>query len=59
MPVMRRSEQPHVYFAGGTLVLEDADLFGGTDRPGARAVVRLPIKALTPETQGTAQDAAE
>ena len=55
LPIVKKIIEEH----GGTLVLEDADLFGGTDRPGARAVVRLPIKALTPDTQGAAQDAAE
>ncbi|MCB1331278.1 MAG: PAS domain-containing sensor histidine kinase, partial [Maritimibacter sp.] len=55
LPIVKKIIEEH----GGTLVLEDAELFGGTDRPGARAVVRLPIKVLTPDTQGAAQDAAE
>ena len=51
LPIVKKIIEEH----GGTLVLEDAEMFGGTDRPGARAVVRLPIKTLTP----AAKDAAE
>jgi len=51
LPIVKKIIEEH----GGTLVLEDAELFGGTDRPGARAVVRLPIRAQKP----AARDAAE
>ena len=51
LPIVKKIIEEH----GGTLVLEDAEMFGGTDRPGAKAVVRLPLKALTP----AARDAAE
>ena len=51
LPIVKKIIEEH----GGTLVLEDAEMFGGTDRPGARAVVRLPIKAINP----AARDAAE
>jgi len=51
LPIVKKIIEEH----GGTLVLENADVFGGTDRPGARAVVRLPIKAEKP----VARDAAE
>ena len=51
LPIVKKIIEEH----GGTLVLEDADMFGGTDRPGARAVVRLPIKVQKP----AARDAAE
>ena len=40
---------------GGSLQLLDAEMFGGTDRPGARAVVRLPVHPA----EAVAQDAAE
>ncbi len=40
LPIVKKIIEEH----GGTLVLEDAEMFGGTDRPGARAVVRLPLK---------------
>ncbi|HCQ67625.1 MAG TPA: PAS domain-containing sensor histidine kinase [Rhodobacteraceae bacterium] len=51
LPIVKKIIEEH----GGTLVLEDAEMFGGTDRPGARVVVRLPIKVLEP----AARDAAE
>ena len=51
LPIVKKIIEEH----GGTLMLEDAELFGGTDRPGARAVVRLPIKARTPATRDAAE----
>jgi two-component system nitrogen regulation sensor histidine kinase NtrY len=38
LPIVRKIIEEH----GGTLVLTDAEPFGGTDRPGAMAVIRLP-----------------
>jgi len=51
LPIVKKIIEEH----GGTLVLEDAEMFGGTDRPGARAVVRLPIKAETPASRDAAE----
>ncbi|MDP2086900.1 MAG: PAS domain-containing sensor histidine kinase [Gemmobacter sp.] len=39
LPIVRKIIEEH----GGTLDLEDAPPHGGTDRPGAMAVVRLPV----------------
>ena len=39
LPIVKKIIEEH----GGTLQLVDAEMFGGTDRPGARALVRLPI----------------
>lgn len=39
LPIVRKIIEEH----GGTLDLEDAPPHGGTDRPGAMAVVRLPL----------------
>ncbi len=39
LPIVKKIIEEH----GGTLALVDAPLFGGTDRPGACALMRLPI----------------
>ncbi len=39
LPIVRKIIEEH----GGTLDLEDAPPHGGTDRPGAMAVIRLPL----------------
>ncbi|RME14250.1 MAG: PAS domain-containing sensor histidine kinase [Alphaproteobacteria bacterium] len=39
LPIVKKIIEEH----GGTLQLEDAEPFGNTDRPGAMAVVRLPV----------------
>ncbi len=39
LPIVKKIIEEH----GGTLQLLDAEMFGGTDRPGARVVVRLPV----------------
>lgn len=41
LPIVKKIIEEH----GGTLQLVDADLFGGTDRPGACALVRLGVTA--------------
>ena len=41
LPIVKKIIEEH----GGSLTLEDAPLFGGTDRPGAMAVVCLPLEA--------------
>ena len=51
LPIVKKIIEEH----GGTLVLADAEMFGGTDRPGARAVVRLPIKSAKPATSEAAE----
>ena len=51
LPIVKKIIEEH----GGTLVLEDAELFGHTDRPGARAVVRLPIKSAEPRERDAAE----
>ncbi len=51
LPIVKKIIEEH----GGTLVLDDAEMFGGTDRPGARAVVRLPIKSAKPATSEAAE----
>jgi two-component system nitrogen regulation sensor histidine kinase NtrY len=38
LPIVKKIIEEH----GGTLVLTDAEMFGGTDRPGAMAEIRLP-----------------
>jgi two-component system nitrogen regulation sensor histidine kinase NtrY len=38
LPIVKKIIEEH----GGTLTLADAEPFGGTDRPGAMAVIRLP-----------------
>ena len=38
LPIVKKIIEEH----GGTLVLTDAEPFGGTDRPGALAIIRLP-----------------
>ena len=50
LPIVKKIIEEH----GGTLQLVDAEMFGGTDRPGACALVRLPVNAAA-----TARDAAE
>jgi len=50
LPIVKKIIEEH----SGTLQLLDAEMFGGTDRPGARAVVRLPVEPVQ-----TARDAAE
>ncbi len=39
LPIVKKIIEEH----GGTLQLVDAEIFAGTDRPGAMAVVRLPV----------------
>ncbi len=39
LPIVKKIIEEH----GGTLQLVDAEMFGGGDRPGAMAVVRLPV----------------
>ncbi|MEO0936729.1 MAG: PAS domain-containing sensor histidine kinase [Pseudomonadota bacterium] len=39
LPIVKKIIEEH----GGTLVLEDAPLFGGADTPGAMAVITLPL----------------
>jgi two-component system nitrogen regulation sensor histidine kinase NtrY len=39
LPIVKKIIEEH----GGTLQLVDAEMFGGTDRPGACALVRLPV----------------
>ncbi|GAA6165180.1 PAS domain-containing sensor histidine kinase [Pelagimonas sp. KU-00592-HH] len=41
LPIVKKIIEEH----GGSLVLEDAPVFGGNDRPGAMAVIRLPLSA--------------
>ncbi|MCW8842020.1 MAG: ATP-binding protein, partial [Rhodobacteraceae bacterium] len=41
LPIVKKIIEEH----GGSLMLEDAPLFGGTDRPGAVAVISLPLLA--------------
>lgn len=50
LPIVKKIIEEH----GGSLTLMDAERFGGTDRAGAMAVVRLPISPAVAE-----QDAAE
>ncbi len=50
LPIVKKIIEEH----GGSLTLQDAEPFGGTDRPGAMAVVRLPVSPAVAE-----QDAAE
>jgi two-component system nitrogen regulation sensor histidine kinase NtrY len=40
LPIVRKIIEEH----GGTLALTDAPPFGGNDRPGAMAVIRLPLR---------------
>ncbi|GGE01834.1 PAS domain-containing sensor histidine kinase [Gemmobacter megaterium] len=44
LPIVRKIIEEH----GGTLALLDAPVFGGTDRPGAMAEIRLPLAAPQP-----------
>lgn len=44
LPIVRKIIEEH----GGTLMLEDASPIGGTDRPGAMAVIRLPLAVAAP-----------
>ena len=48
LPIVKKIIEEH----GGSLTLEDAPLFGGTDRPGAMAVVSLPLEAGEAEAEG-------
>lgn len=41
LPIVKKIIEEH----GGSLVLVDAEMFGGTDRPGACAEIRLPLVA--------------
>jgi two-component system nitrogen regulation sensor histidine kinase NtrY len=41
LPIVKKIIEEH----GGSLVLEDAPVFGGNARPGAMAVIRLPLSA--------------
>ncbi len=50
LPIVKKIIEEH----GGSLHLLDAEMFGGTDRPGARVVVRLPVRPVD-----QARDAAE
>jgi len=50
LPIVKKIIEEH----GGTLALVDAEMFGGTERAGACAVVRLPVKP-----GAEARDAAE
>ncbi|MEJ1991934.1 MAG: PAS domain-containing sensor histidine kinase [Maritimibacter sp.] len=50
LPIVKKIIEEH----GGSLVLLDAEMFGGTDRPGACAEIRLPLVA-----RETKRDAAE
>jgi two-component system nitrogen regulation sensor histidine kinase NtrY len=58
LPIVKKIIEEH----GGTLVLTDAEPFGGADRPGAMAVIRLPRAAVAPERRtvghGSRQTAA-
>ncbi|MDR5652897.1 sensor histidine kinase NtrY-like [Ruixingdingia sedimenti] len=40
LPIVKKIIEEH----GGSLVLEDAEIFGGAARPGAMAVIRLPLR---------------
>lgn len=51
LPIVRKIIEEH----GGTLVLEDAPLIGGTDRAGAQAVIRLPLAVTAPRRSRQAQ----
>ncbi|PID35680.1 MAG: PAS domain-containing sensor histidine kinase [Rhodobacterales bacterium] len=44
LPIVKKIIEEH----GGTLSLEDAEIFGGAARPGAMAVVRLPVGETGP-----------
>ena len=44
LPIVRKIIEEH----GGTLALLDAPVFGGADRPGAMAEIRLPLAAPAP-----------
>ncbi len=50
LPIVKKIIEEH----GGSLTLADAELFGGTDRPGACAEIRLPLVAAS-----ATRDAAE
>lgn len=50
LPIVKKIIEEH----GGSLVLQDAEEFGGTDRAGAMAVVRLPVSPVAAK-----RDAAE
>ncbi len=50
LPIVKKIIEEH----GGSLTLTDAELFGGTDRPGACAEIRLPLVAAS-----ATRDAAE
>ncbi|MBR9842372.1 MAG: PAS domain-containing sensor histidine kinase, partial [Rhodobacteraceae bacterium] len=41
LPIVKKIIEEH----GGSLILEDAPLFGGGERPGAMAVIKLPLEA--------------
>ena len=51
LPIVKKIIEEH----GGTLVLTDAEPFGGTDRPGAMAVIRLQRPAVPPHRQDNRQ----
>jgi two-component system nitrogen regulation sensor histidine kinase NtrY len=48
LPIVKKIIEEH----GGTLVLTDAEMFGGTDHPGAMAEIRLPRLGRQPRGRG-------